>query len=84
MGVVKEEEGLWFTQNDGKTIIFVKCEKCKHNIPPPINDCAKHKESGAMVGELVKCRSITGLIHHTDYYETISPEKISSWKKWWH
>lgn len=48
-----------------------KCDSCKNNISPPINDCAKHKESGAKIGELVKCFSLTGLSTHKDYYEPI-------------
>ena len=47
----------------------IKCDSCKNDIPPPINGCAKHKESGAKIGELVKCSSITGFSLHNDYYE---------------
>ena len=55
-----------------------KCNNCKNNIPPPINDCVKHQESGAKTGELVKCFSLTGLSGHKDFYIKQKYKK----KKW--
>jgi hypothetical protein len=46
-----------------------KCISCIYNVPPPINDCMKHGESGAKIGEKVRCISFTENQDHLDYYE---------------
>lgn len=44
------------------------CKTCLYEIGPPINDCAMHEESGAKVGELVRCSIVTASTHHENYY----------------
>lgn len=52
-----------------------KCQSCYNNVGPPINDCVEHHNSGAKVGELVKCFIVSGNPKHPSYWKPIKTNK---------
>ena len=51
------------------------CASCRFHIPPPINDCMKHTESGSKIGELVMCRVLTNNPKHKNFWQRIKTNK---------